>query len=240
MPNQIRKRLRLHQSWSNDIPLKNIWGINFSARGSGGAMSNVGTAIKHYLDIYRPKTFKVDTGLFDRVSDSESGFLLAQSVKMPQEEFEVTPTRIEQSGGFQSIQIGGDKRTNHSLDITFLETNRDVFSFFMQPWAIAASYKGLIEADLDNDLKCIIDIIQYTRTAIRYDDKVDESNKRQSNSEVLEYGIRKMHSFYNCVPNVVEGDSFSYGDLSLNDVTRTVNFNFDHYQLNVPNDVLIL
>ena len=83
MPNNIRKRLRLHQDWTNDIPLKNIWGINFSARTGSGAMVNVGDAIEYYLDIYRPQTYKVDKDLFDRVSDFESGFLLAQDVSLP-------------------------------------------------------------------------------------------------------------------------------------------------------------
>ncbi len=89
MPNHIRKRLRLHQDWTNDIPIKNIWGINFSARTGSGAMSNVGDAIEYYLNIYRPNTFKVDTGLFDRVSDTEVGFLLAQNVRLPDESFDV-------------------------------------------------------------------------------------------------------------------------------------------------------
>lgn len=177
MPNSIRKRLRLHQDWTNDIPLKNIWGINFSARSGTGAMSNVGDAIVHYLDIYRPYSFNVDTQLFDRVSDSESGFLLAQAVSLPNEEFRVSQSTIDNSGGFQPIQIGGNIASSYSLDITFLETNRDVFSFFLQPWAVAASYKGLVE-DTDpaeKDIKCNIDIIQYTRTAERYADKVGES-----------------------------------------------------------------
>lgn len=238
MPNHIRKRLRLHQDWSNDIPLKNIWGINFSARTGTGAMVNVGDAIEYYLNTYRPYTFKVDTQLFDRVSDSEVGFLLAQSVSMPNEEFNVSETSIDGSGGFQSIQVSGDRSTSHNLDITFLETNRDVFSFFMQPWAVAASYAGLIEDDNEPDIKCNIDIIQYTRTAVRYPDKVAESNKRRRDNEEVEFGIRKMHTFYDCVPTVVGGDQFSYGDLNVSDISRVVNFNFAHYQLNTPRGVL--
>lgn len=238
MPNQVKERLQLHQSWNNDIPLKNIWGINFSARTGSGSMSRVGDAIKHYLDIYRPNMFKVDTGLFDRVSNVRSGFLLAQTVRMPREEVSTSQERIKNSGGFPSIQVGGDRTSSHQLDISFLETNRDVFSFFIQPWIVAASYKGLIEADLDHDLKCHIDIIQYTRTAVKYADKVSESNKRQSNSDVVEYGIRKMHSFYDCIPTIVDGDQFSYGELGLNDITRTVNFNFAYCQLNTPTGVL--
>jgi hypothetical protein len=237
MPNSIRKRLRLHQDWTNDIPLKNIWGINFSARTGSGEMVNVGDAIDYYLSVYRPQSFKVDTNLIDRVSDSEVGLLLAQTVNFPEEKFAVSDAQIaEGAGGFQTAQVGGTRTPDNNLSVTFLETNRDVFSFFLQPWVVAASYAGLIEDDTEPDIKCNIDIIQYSRTAERYADKVGESNK--GNNDIVEYGIRKMHTFYNAVPMSVEGDNISYGGMSESDITRGVAFNFSHYQLNTPRGVL--
>jgi len=237
MPNSIRKRLRLHQDWTNDIPHKNIWGINFSARVGSGEMDNVGEAIEHYLDIYRPKTFKVDTSLIDRVSDTEIGFMLAQNVAFPKESFNISTIGIgEGGGGIQPAQLGGKRSSDNNVSITFLETNRDVFSFFLQPWVVAASYAGLIEDDGEPDIKCNIDIIQYTRTAERYADKVSESNK--GNNDIVEYGIRKMHTFYDAVPMSLEGDSISYGEMAVGDITRTAAFNFSHYQLNTPRGVL--
>lgn len=237
MPNNIRKRLRLHQDWTNDLPLKNIWGINFSARTGSGAMVNVGDAIEYYLDIYRPRTFKVDNDLMDRVSDFESGFLLAQNVSFPGQNFSVGSNTIENSGGFQPIQIGQQNSSSHELDITFLETNRDVFSFFIQPWIVACSYAGLIEDPTEPDIKCNIDLIEYTRTAQRYADKVGESNKITGRDEV-EFGIRKMHTFYDCVPFLMDEEALSYGALSEGDITRKATFNFAHYQLNTPRGVL--
>tara|TARA_R110000772_G_scaffold13600_1_gene40141 strand:- start:108 stop:833 length:726 start_codon:yes stop_codon:yes gene_type:complete len=238
MPNSIRKRLSLHQDWKNDIPLNNIWGINFSARVGSGGMDNVGNAVKHYLDIYRPNTFKVDTSLIDRVSDSEIGFMLAQNIAFPgAESFNVSTASLPDGiGGFQPGQVGGERSTDNNLSITFLETNRDVFSFFLQPWIVAASYAGLIEDDTEPDIKCNIDIIQYTRTAERYADKVSESNK--GNNDTVEYGIRKMHTFYDAVPVSVEGGAISYGAMSESDITRGAAFNFSHYQLNTPRGVL--
>jgi len=237
MPNSIRKRLRLHQDWTNDIPLKNIWGINFSARTGSGEMINVGDAIEYYLDVYRPHSFKVDTGLIDRVSDSEIGFMLAQNIAFPDETFNTSTAQLQDgAGGFQEAQVGGKRSSNNNLSITFLETNRDIFSFFLQPWVVAASYAGLIEDDTEPDIKCNIDIIQYSRTAERYADKVGESNK--ANSDTIEYGIRKMHTFYDAVPMNVTGDSVSYGEMSESDITRGAAFNFSHYQLNTPRGVL--
>ena len=236
MPNNFRKRLRLHQDWTNDLPLKNIWGINFSARTGSGAMVNVGDAIEYYLDMYRPQTFKVDNDLFDRVSDFESGFLLAQNVNMPEETMSYSTQSINNAGGFQSPLVANNRGENYELDLTFLETNRDVFSFFLQPWVVAASYAGLIEDDTEPDIKCNIDIIQYTRTAERYADKIGESQKL--NKSEVEYGIRKMHTFYDCIPTSVAGDEFSYGDQSLSDISRSAQFIFQHYQLNTPRGVL--
>ena len=239
MPNHIRKRLRLHQDWTNDIPIKNIWGINFSARTGSGAMSNVGEAIEYYLNSYRPNTFRVDTGLIDRVSDTEVGFLLAQNILFPQEGLDISTASISQAGGFRSALVGGNRTENNNLDVTFLETNRDIFSFFFQPWVVAASYAGLIEDDFEPDIKCNIDVIQYTRTAIRYPDKVAESNKRRRENEEVEFGIRKMHTFYDCIPNTVQGDKISYDTFNASDIlSRGVGFTFQHYHLTAPRGVL--
>ncbi len=236
MPNNIRKRLRLHQDWTNDLPLKNIWGINFSARTGSGAMVNVGDAIEYYLDMYRPNTYKVDNDLFDRVSDFEAGFLLAQDVAIPGITLATNEQSLPGSGGVQAMQYGDRIGDDHNMKISFLETNRDVFSFFMQPWVVACAYAGLIEDDSEPDIKCNIDVIQYSRTAERYGDKLGESQKLDKS--VVEYGIRKMHTFYDAVPTNVDGDNISYGEQSLSDITRTVGWNFAHYQLNTPRGVL--
>ena len=238
MPNNIRKRLRLHQDWTNDIPLKNIWGINFSARTGSGAMVNVGDAIEYYLNIYRPRTFKVDNDLLDRVSDFESGFLLAQDVSLPGIQLGVSEQAIPGSGGMQAMQYADRTAESHNFTVSFLETNRDVFSFFLHPWVAACAYAGLIEDDSEPDIKCNIDVIQYSRTAERYGDKLGESNKKNRSDEAVEYGIRKMHTFYDCIPTNVDGDNISYGEQSLSDITRTVGWNFSHYQLNTPRGVL--
>ena len=238
MPNNIRKRLSLHQDWTNDIPLKNIWGINFSARTGSGAMVNVGEAIEYYLDMYRPRTYKVDKSLFDRVSDYEAGFLLAQDVNFPNVSVGISELDVPASGGMQAMQYAERIGEAHQLTVSFLETNRDVFSFFIQPWVVACSYAGLIEDDNEPDIKCNIDIIQYSRTAEKYGDKLGESNKRRRSNDPVEYGIRKMHTFYDCVPTTINAEAISYGDQTVSDITRTVGWNFAHYQLNTPRGVL--
>jgi hypothetical protein len=188
--------------------------------------------------MYRPQTYKVDKSLFDRVSDYESGFLLAQDVSMPSVMLKVSDLELAQSGGMQAIQYGDRIDDSRQLSVTFLETNRDVFSFFLQPWLVACSYAGLIEDDNEPDIKCNIDIIQYSRTADKYADKLGESNKRRRSGVPAEYGIRKMHTFYDCVPTNVDGDSLGYSGQTLTDIQRTVGWKFAHYQINTPRGVL--
>jgi hypothetical protein len=234
MPNAIRKRLRLHQDWTNDIPLKNIWGINFSSRKDGAKMSNVGGAIKHYLDIYRPQSYIVDPDLIDRVSDTEIGFMLAQAVALPSEGIDISTTPIEGAGGLMPAQLGGNRSSTNTLSITFLETNRDVFSFFIQPWIIATSYAGLIEDDSEPDIKCNIEVVQYSRSENSYANKLGGAG----NSGIVEYTVRKIHTFYDAVPTTLEGGEMSYGSMSESDITRAAAFNFAYYKLNTPRGVL--
>jgi len=47
-----------------------------------------------------------------------------------------------------------------------------------------------------------------------------------------------MHTFYDCVPTTINAEAISYGKQSVSDITRTVGWNFAHYQLNTPRGVL--
>ena len=157
---------------------------------------------------------------------------------MPGIQLGVSEQAIPGSGGMQAMQYADRTAESHNFTVSFLETNRDVFSFFLHPWVAACAYAGLIEDDSEPDIKCNIDVIQYSRTAERYGDKLGESNKKNRSDEAVEYGIRKMHTFYDCIPTNVDGDNISYGEQSLSDITRTVGWNFSHYQLNTPRGVL--
>lgn len=232
MPNAIKKRLSVHQDWFGDIPLKNLWGINFSARTSTGNMFHVGDSISEVLDTYSPGTYQTDVDLFDRVTDSEVGFLLAQSVAMPTESFETSTVGQKSAGGFLQGLVGGDRSAPAKLSVGFLETNIDVFSFFIKPWMVAASFKGLIEDDED-DIKCNIDIFQYSRSDKRYRDKV-KSSQDTDRSRVTDYTLRKMTSFYDCVPTNMVEDRFSYGELGQDELIREVDFIYSHYRINTP------
>ena len=225
MASPIKQRIQVHQDWAGDIPLKNLWGVYFSGRDGDRTLNNVGSNIKQTLDDFQPGSFHVETGLID---------LLAQGVTMPTENVQVNTTDIQGAGGFIQGYYGESrgKYGTNGLSIDFLETNTDIFDFFIKPWIVATSYKGLIE-DGENDIKCNITIAQYSRTDAFYGDKSGSSQKRGIRRP-QEYKVRKQTNFHNCVPVSMAADQISYGELSESDIKRSVGWTFSHYDINIP------
>ena len=112
--------------------------------------------------------------------------------------------------------------------ITVLETNRDIIDYFIKPWIVAASYKGLIEDD-DRPIKCNITATLYSRANDYYSNKWFSS--QDSTRRTVDYSLRKQINFKNCMPVNVEGDQISYGELSFEELVKTVSFVFSHYQI---------
>lgn len=234
MAQLVRQRIKVHQDWAGDIPLKNLWGVYFSAR--EGSMTNLGENIQEVVDQYQPRTYQVETGLIDRFSSDDAGYLLAQNVAMPKESFQVSTTGINNVGGFIGGYVGGNRTeygSSNIIDIEFLETNVDVFDFFIKPWIVATSFKGLIEEDGTPDIKCNITVAQYTRTDAFYGDKWGSSqNPRRG---FYSYKVRKITNLFNCAPINVNADMMSYNEISENDLTKPVGWTFSHYEINNPN-----
>jgi len=234
MANFVKKRLSVHQRWSGDIPLKNLWGVQFSSRSGSGSMKNIGEDVDDILQVFSPHTFDSfsdHVGIFDKVSDSEAGMLLAQSVAMPQETFSTSTVGSQNVGGFLQAPIGGQRSAPSKLSIGFLETNIDIFSNFIKPWMVAASFKGLIEDDRE-DIKCNIDIMQFSRSKRSYSDKVESSNSGEVRA--VDYGLRKMTTFFDCVPTNMVEDRMSYGEIGFEELMREVDFIYSHYVINTP------
>ena len=234
MASPIKQRIQVHQDWAGDIPLKNLWGVYFSGRDGDRTLTNIGSNIKQTLDDFQPGSFHVETDLIDRFSSSDEGYLLAQGVTMPTENVQVNTTDIQGAGGFIQGYYGESrgKYGTNGLSIDFLETNTDIFDFFIKPWIVATSYKGLIE-DGENDIKCNITIAQYSRTDAFYGDKWGSSQKRGIRRP-QEYKVRKQTNFHNCVPVSMAADQMSYGELSESDIKRSVGWTFSHYDINIP------
>ncbi len=234
MAQPIRQRIQVHQDWSGDIPLKNLWGVYFYPREGNASMTNIGENIKDVIADYQPGAFQVETDLIDRFSSNEEGYLLAQGVSMPTENVQVNTTDIPGAGGFIQGYYGetrGKYGTN-GLSIDFLETNTDIFDFYIRPWIVATSYRGLIEDRSEPDIKCNVSIAQYTRSDAFYGDKWGTSqNPRRG---FVNYGVRKITTFFNCAPTSMAADQMSYGELSESDIKRSVGWTFSHYDINIP------
>jgi hypothetical protein len=149
------------------------------------------------------------------------GFVgLAQEVSFPNESFQIKNMELGESGGFINGAVSKARNpygSQNKLDITFLENNIDIIDYFIKPWIIAASHKGLIEdGDVNTNVKCTIEAYLYARAEFR--DSVPS--------------LRKHITFHKCVPFIVEGDQVSYGDLTYGDLTKTVGFAFERYTIN--------
>lgn len=238
MGQPIKQRLRVHQDWSGDIPLKNLWGVSFSSR-DGSSMTDVGNRIREVLEEYQPKSYRVVPDLIDKFSESKEGYLLAQTIAMPTENVSINTTGVGSgTGGLIDGYYAENRGTygsGNQISISFLETNIDVVDYFIKPWIVATAYKGLIEDGVD--IKCNILVTQYTRADNHYEDKLTSSQNAAIRNEtnVVDYKLRKATTFFNCAPyNTQGGDQMSYNAISLSDITKSVGWTFSHYKLNNP------
>ena len=235
MPLTIQSRLRLHQSWIADLPLKFLWTVDFSPR-VGSNMSSVGSSVEKIVNEYQPKSWIIDPNLFDKYTDSRKGlgYLLAQNVALPSEQLQLGTEPMANSGGFIAGYFA-DRRANYGgenkLDITFLETNKDIFDYFIKPWVVATSYKGLIEDDED-DIKCNIVVTLYSKSDVFYSDKLGSSSiPSRRILPTVDFKPRKSYEFKDCVPFNVEGGAMSYGELDIGELTKAVSFAFSYYTI---------
>ena len=236
----IQSRLALHQSWRNDLPLKFLWTVDFSTR-TGKSTTDLGNNISSVINKYerrdKSKDWKVFSDILNDQSDPSTSFglLVAQTIAFPNESFNISTKSTGDMGGFIPAYIGGERNpygTQNRVDITFLETNVDIIDYFIKPWIIACSHRGLIEDDnQEEDIKCNITVNLYTRDKRYYMNPVDSSKKLESKFEP-----RKQIQFYNAVPYSVEPDSISYGELTESDLKKTVAFAFSHYSVTTPDE----
>ena len=227
-----KTRLSLHRNWKNDLPLKSLWTIDFATR-DGGDTATLGKRINAVFNQYErreARDWRIEESLIKDHTDTsgENGYLLAQSIAFPGESYSITAEELPNGGGYLTGFISGNRAaygSQNKLDITFLETNIDIIDYFIKPWIIASSHKGLIEdGDTEKDIKCNITVALYTR-----DKNVNNSATGKFNYANSKLELRKKIVFFNVVPFQVAGDQISYNDVSYNELTKTVAFAFSHY-----------
>lgn len=241
----IKSRLNLHQNWVNDLPLKNLWTVDFQAR-SGNNITDLGGNINRVIRRYERRSasnWPIPADLLQNQTDSTGtiGYLLAQNIAFPSESYGINNVTIGDgagSGGFIGGYVGQPRTPyggSNKIDITFLETNIDAIDNFIKPWVIACSYRGLIEDDNTlEDIKCNIVVSLYTKDKASYSSTAIEPRT----IPIRKFEPRKQITFYNAVPYMVEGDAISYGGIDVSDYTKTVAFAFSHYVITTPPDWL--
>lgn len=233
MPGPRTARLDRQIKWENDLPLKFLWTINFTAR--QGNVNSLGKRIKKTIDKYEARSggkWPVQTDIISKQSHDRYGYLFSSAVAFPSDSFSISEQPFENTGGLIPAYVGGQRTgygSGNKLDITFFETNIDVIDYFIRPWIIANSHLGLIETGVtDNDLKCHIQVCFYTRDRASYDYQNKDASGVKFNTIMQ---LRKTMQFYNCVPFNVGGEQISYGELSYSDVSKIASFAFSHYDI---------
>jgi hypothetical protein len=235
-------RLDRQIKWENDLPLKFLWTIKFSAR--DGQNNALGNRIEKVIKMYEARStgkWPVQKDIIERQSHSKYGYLFATAVAFPGDSFAIMEQPFENTGGFIPAYVGGQRTgygSGNKLDITFFETNKDILDYFIRPWIIANSHLGLIELGEGNptDIKCHIQVCFYTRDKASYERKNEDAFSGNVKEFRTVMQLRKSMQFYNCVPFNIAGDQISYGELSFSDVSKIVSFAFSHYEIdNIEN-----
>ena len=232
MPGPRAARLDRQIKWENDLPLKFLWTINFTAR--QGDTTSLGQRIQNIINKHeaRSKGWPVQTDIIARQSHNRYGYMFASAVAFPGDSFTISEQPFENTGGLIPAYVGGQRTgygSGNKLDITFFETNKDILDYFIRPWIIANSHLGLIEDGIsNNDLKCHIQVCFYTRDRASYDYVNKDASGVRFNTIMQ---LRKTMQFYNCVPFNIAGDQISYGELSYSEVSKIASFAFSHYEV---------
>ena len=141
--------------WKNSIPLRNLWEVriynNFLTTPSGNVSGNIVQSINNILDFYEGSRNSrgytvIRNDLLESFGDGTTTGLsfVAQGISLPTDSFGVDYASTPGMGGLKPGYYGMEREKYGSVDIEFIETNKDVFEYFLRPWAIAAAYKGLI------------------------------------------------------------------------------------------------
>jgi|GEM_PF-2777578 len=209
----------LTSRWDYDIPHKFIWAVDIY----GVDKPQIDTVLNQF-ERRNVENWPVRNEITLENIRNQLGFIgLAQAIQYPTEGFNISTADINNRGGFipgLAAQPRYSYDTGNKIDITFLETNTDIIDYFIKPWTIAASHKGLIEDGVaETNIKATIEAYLYARAEYR-------------NSVPT---LRKHITFYKCVPFVSQADEMSYGDLGYNDIARPVSFVFQRYVINSLN-----
>lgn len=204
--------------WGNSLPIKALWTLEFTA------LERVAKNVNSVLNGYErtnssTKKFPVR---YDLAGNNGKGIpyvaFVAQQISFPTDAVSVGTTQNSNMGGLYGGYYSSNRENYTSIDVTFLDTNLDIFDYLIRPWVIAASYMGLVD---DGQLSIKTDMIAKLYT--KYDP--------------TEWKLRKEIYFEQVVPTTAPGEVLNYSkDPNL---TRQASFIFSKYHVSegARNDV---
>lgn len=221
--------------WAYNIALSFFWVVIIDAQNKSHLMNsildvgNIEPTLKGKWDISQRET----NALFNERTQDTIGCIFADSVRVPGESSLITTIG---GAGEHGGHLGGQAMAGRSaltpLEIGFRETNLSFTEFFLRPWNIISSYKGLLADDgglssssgasyWGGSIKSNIHLYQLARGGDGYD---------SCSSSV----IRKQFHFYDAVPIKINDDDLqSDGGAGLN--KRQVSFTYQYYTVGKGN-----
>lgn len=233
----INARLDLFSEWATDLPLKFLWVVHISNEVTIDNINIIlgkGSGVNARYERRNTHEWPIKYKSLEELSHPTFGFLLAQKLTLPNESYNITNTVIKNNAGFLPGMVSGNRTgygAQNGLSLDILETNYDAIDYFIKPWIIAASHKGLIE-DGGPSVKCEINAYLFTK----------DSNTYYPNKEIITVGervkvrklqLRKHITFERCVPYQVGPNELNYDDLPP--PTQQVSFAFERCYTNNTN-----
>lgn len=200
----------ISSTWDQTIPLKTLWTLQFTSLPL--VIRSVDTILagteRTSSSIAKFPTNKNISDL--SYSNFTASTLLAQKIQFPSDGLGVSTTSNNNMGGLFGGYYSTQRENYNSINVEFLETNKDIIDFIMRPWLIAATYKGLIE---DNELSIKTDMI------VSLYSKYDENT----------WASRKTIKFEGVVPVNTPGDMINYESSVNSAIIKPASLAFKRY-----------
>lgn len=146
--------------------------------------------------------------------DARVGCVFAREVSIPQETNNINRNGLSYGAHLAPVTMES-RKSSHTFDCKFLETNASFVDLILRPWSILAGHYGMVARNpLSNkNVKCdYVDIVQYAK----------------SGYSSAPY-IRKIIRFQNVVPSSIGGYTVSHIEDGLS--VRNVTFAFNNYSV---------
>lgn len=214
--------------WAYDISLSFFWVIVIDAQNKNHLMNSIldvgkiEPSLKGKWDISQKET----NALFNERTQDTIGCIFADSVRVPGESSLTTNIGgSKEFGGHLAGQGLVGRTALAPLDIGFRETNLSFTEFFLRPWNIISSYKGLV-AD-DGGLTSSSGA-SYWGGSIKSNIHLYQLAKSGGSDPCSKSVIRKQFHFYDAVPISI-GDDELRSDSSTGVNMRQVSFIYNYY-----------